>query len=87
MEHAQVKTLTSREFVHNVSAAKRTVIEGSTVIVTDRGEPTMAILPIAEYRRLTKTEKNLVEMLHMPEGDAFDMDFDLIRISAKELEA
>lgn len=87
MATQQITTLTSRDFVHNVSAAKRTVIEGATVIVTDRGKPTMAILPIAEYRRLTKTEKNLVEMLHMPEGDGFDMDFEPIRIGAKELDA
>jgi prevent-host-death family protein len=87
MGHAQVKTVTSREFVHNVSAAKRAAAEGDHVIITDRGEPTLALIPIAEYRRLTKTDKNIVELLRMPEADAVDFDFDPIRINAKEIDA
>lgn len=86
MGHAQIKHLTSREFAHNVSAAKRVVIdEGGTVIVTDRGEETMAILPIAEYRRLTKTDRSLVDLLRMPAGDADDIDIETIHIEAKDL--
>jgi prevent-host-death family protein len=87
MGHAQVKTVTSREFVHNVSAAKRVVAEGGHVIITDRGEPSLALIPIAEYRRLTKTDKNLVELLRMPEADAFDVDFEPIRINARDIDA
>lgn len=86
MGHA-IKTVTSREFVHNVSAAKRVASEGGTVIITDRGEPTLALIPIAEYRRLTKTDKNLVELLRMPEADAFDVDFEPIRINARDIDA
>jgi len=81
-----IHTVTSREFAHNVSAAKRVVIEGGTVIITDRGEATMAIIPIAEYRRLTKTDKNLVELLRMPEADAYDVDFEPIRINAMDID-
>jgi prevent-host-death family protein len=87
MGHAQIKTVTSREFVHNVSAAKRVASEGGTVIITDRGEPTLALIPIAEYRRLTKTDKNLIELLRMPEADAFDIDFEPIRINARDIDA
>ena len=87
MGRAQIKTVTSREFVHNVSAAKRVASEGGTVIITDRGEPTLALIPIAEYRRLTKTDKNLVELLRMPEADAFDVDFEPIRINARDIDA
>jgi prevent-host-death family protein len=87
MGPTQVKTVTSREFVHNVSAAKRVASEGGTVIITDRGEPTLALIPIAEYRRLTKTDKNLVELLRIPEADAFDIDFEPIRISGREIDA
>ena len=87
MAHAQIKTVTSREFVHNVSAAKRVASEGGTVIITDRGEPSLALIPIAEYRRLTKTDKNLVELLRMPEADAYDIDFEPIRINAKDIDA
>ncbi|MDM0029891.1 hypothetical protein QTI27_35635 [Variovorax sp. J31P216] len=51
----------------------------------DRGEPSLALMPIAEYRRLTKTDKNLVELLRLREADAFDLDFEPIRINAKDI--
>ncbi|MDR2874338.1 MAG: type II toxin-antitoxin system Phd/YefM family antitoxin [Methylobacillus sp.] len=70
----QIKTVTSREFVHNVSAAKRVADEGGTVIITNRGEPTLALIPIAEYQRLTKAGKNIIDALRMPEADAYDIE-------------
>jgi len=82
-----IQIVTSREFVHNVSAAKRTAAEGGTVIITDRGEPAFALLNIIEYRRLTNTEKCIAEMLLMPEADAYDFDPAPIRIGAEELDA
>ena len=87
MGQAQVKTVTSREFVHNVSAAKRLASEGGTVIITDRGEPSLALMPIAEYRRLTRTDRSLVDLLRMPEADSIDIDFEAIHIEAKEIDA
>ena len=87
MGHAQVRTVTSREFVHNVSAAKRAVVEGNTVIITDRGEPSLVLMPIADYRRLTKTDKSLIELLRMPEADAYECEIEPIRIDAKDLDA
>ncbi len=86
MGHAQIKTVTSREFVHNVSAAKRVASEGGTVIITDRGEPALALIPIAEYRRLTRTDKSLVELLHMPEADAFDFEIGPAGIQARDID-
>lgn len=87
MAQAQVKTVTSREFVHNVSAAKRAASEGGHVIITDRGEPSLVLIPIADYRRLTKTDRSLVDLLRMPEADAFELDFEAIHIGAKEIDA
>ena len=86
MGHAQIKTVTSREFVHNVSAAKRVASEGGTVIITDRGEPSLALIPIAEYRRLTKTDKSLDELLRMPEADAIEFDFEPVAIKARDID-
>ena len=63
-----ITTVTAREFVHNVSASKRVASEGGTVIITDRGEPALALIPIAEYRRLTKTDRNPVELLRQNEA-------------------
>jgi prevent-host-death family protein len=86
MGYAQVKTVTSTDFLRNVSAAKRIADAGGTVIITDRGEPSIAMIPIAEYRRLPKTRKNLLELLRMPEADAYDFDPEPIRIQAMELD-
>jgi antitoxin (DNA-binding transcriptional repressor) of toxin-antitoxin stability system len=87
MGRAHITTVTSREFAHNVSAAKRVASEGGTVIITDRGEPSLALMPIAEYRRLTRTDKNMIELLRMPEADGIDIDFEPIRIDAKDIDA
>ena len=87
MGQARVRTVTSREFVHNVSASKRAASAGDTVIITDRGEPSLALIPIAEYRRLTKTDTSLIELLRMPEADAYDFEIEPIRIEAKDLDA
>ncbi len=80
-----ITTVTAREFVHNVSASKRVASEGGTVIITDRGAPALALIPIAEYRRLTKTDRNPVELLRQNEADDFDIQ--PIRIDARELDA
>ena len=86
MGHAQVKTVTSTDFLRNVSAAKRIAHAGGTVIITDRGEPSIAMIPIAEYRRLTQTgKKNLLQLLHMPEADAYDFDPQPVRMEAADI--
>jgi len=82
-----VQTVTSREFVHNVSAAKRIAAQGSTVIITDRGAPAFALLNIAEYRRLTEPDKSMSELLALHEAADVELDFDPVRVSARELDA
>jgi hypothetical protein len=84
LQHAQIKTVTSREFLHNASVAKRLASEGGTVIITDRRKPTLALMSIAECRHLKKADGNLVELLRMPEADA--IDFELIQVDAQELD-
>lgn len=74
MAYAPVRTFTSSEFMRNIGGAKRAAAEGTHVIVTNRGEPSLVVVSIAEYRRLTTPEKNLVELLRMPEADAFEFD-------------
>jgi prevent-host-death family protein len=81
-----IQTVTSREFAHNISAARRMAASGDTVIITDRGTPTLALLPISEYRRLTKTDKNLHELLCMPEADGYDFDPEPVRIEAHDID-
>jgi prevent-host-death family protein len=65
--------LSSREFNQHVSRAKRAAGEGP-VIITDRGEPAYVLMRFDAYRRLTKGEKSIVELLALPglEGEEFD---------------
>lgn len=87
MANAQTTTLSSREFRQNPSAATRLVSEGGTVIITNRGTATMALVPINEYRKRDGGQKSMVDLLRMPEADGFDLDFEPIRIGAKDIEA
>ena len=66
-------TLTSREFVHNVSRAKRLATTGP-VFITDRGQPAFALLSIEDYQRMSEPRKNMVELLSMPEAAEFEIE-------------
>jgi len=79
MEQAQI-TITSTEFMHNVSAAKRAVVNGHTVIVTARGEPSIALVPIAKYRQMSKTEETLRTAIAIPAA-AGDFEFEPPKIT------
>ncbi|TAK78368.1 MAG: type II toxin-antitoxin system Phd/YefM family antitoxin [Gammaproteobacteria bacterium] len=68
-----IKTVTSREFNQDVSKIKRAALNGP-VFITDRGHPAHVLLTIEDYRKLTKTKENIVDLLAMP--DAADIDFE-----------
>lgn len=79
-------TVSSREFAHDIGAAKRAAAEGGTVFITDRGEPAFALLNIDEYRRMTGGSKSLVDLLALPEADELELDIEPVRIAARPLE-
>lgn len=72
------KTVSSREFNQDVSAAKRAA-EREPVIVTDRGKPAYVLMTIEEYRRLSAVDhEDFLSALSMDDNDdvAFErMDF------------
>jgi prevent-host-death family protein len=78
-------TLTSREFNQDTSGAKKAARSGP-VIVTDRGQPSHVLLSIEEYRRLTGANRNLLDLLAMPE-DAEDIDFEPARLDGSMAKA
>lgn len=68
------KTVSSREFNQDVSAAKRAA-EQEPVIVTDRGEPAYVLMTIAEYRRLSAVDhEDFLSALSMDDND--DVEFE-----------
>ena len=82
-----ITTFSSREFNQDRSRVKRAVKKGP-VFVTDRGRPSLVLLSVEEYYKLAAKEKDIVELLRMPEGTpAFDFDFEELRsISPREVD-
>ena len=69
-----ITTISSREFNHDTSGAKKATREGP-VIITDRGKPAHVLLSIEEYQKLTGVKASIVELLVMPDApDNFDTE-------------
>ena len=68
-----ITTLSSREFNHDASRAKKAARSGP-VFITDRGRPAHVLLTIEDYRRLTHSQSSIVELLAMPVDG--DIDFE-----------
>lgn len=69
-------TFTSREFNHDVTAAKRAAASGP-VVITDRGTPAHVLLTYEHYQSLRGRSRNLSAVLRM---DGADVDFDPGRV-------
>ena len=68
-----MKTISSREFNQDVSAAKRAArIE--PVFVTDRGKPSHVLLSFEAFRRLSGQTETIVDLLAMPDGAEADVE-------------
>ena len=70
-------TLSSREFNQDTSGAKK-VARSGPVFITDRGRPAHVLLTIEEYRRVTRSQTSLIDLLAML-GVA-DVDFEPPRL-------
>ncbi|OGV52087.1 MAG: prevent-host-death protein [Legionellales bacterium RIFCSPHIGHO2_12_FULL_42_9] len=68
-----ITTISSREFNHDVSRAKRAA-ESGPVFITDRGHTAHVLLSIVEYQKITDKNKNIAELLAMP--SAADIEFE-----------
>ncbi len=75
-----ITTLSSREFNHDVSRAKRAASHGP-VFITDRGHIAHVLLTIQEYQKIIEKNENIVDLLSMP-GMA-DIDFEPPRLKTK----
>ncbi|MEK6593104.1 MAG: type II toxin-antitoxin system Phd/YefM family antitoxin [Pseudomonadota bacterium] len=73
-----ITTLSSREFNQDAGRAKKAARSGP-VFITDRGRPAHVLLTIEDYRRLTRSQSSIVELLAMPVDG--DIDFEPTRLS------
>lgn len=62
-----MKTIGSREFNQDVSAAKR-LARTEPVFVTDRGRPTHVLMSIDAFRQLSGQRESIVDLLAMSDG-------------------
>ena len=76
-----ITTISSREFNHDVTKAKRAALSGP-VFITDRGHTAHVLLSIEEYKKITDQQQSIVDLLAMSE--AGDIEFDAPTIN-KEL--
>lgn len=70
------RTMTSRQFNHDPSGAKRAANAGP-VLITHRGEVSHVLLTARDYRRLSGDGRSLVELLGMTDND---VDFEPSRL-------
>lgn len=68
-----ITTLSSREFNHDASRAKKAAKDGP-VFITDRGRPAHVLLSIEEYLRLTGGAASIVELLAMPDAENIEFE-------------
>ena len=73
-------TMTSRGFNQDSGKAKKAAKAGP-VIITDRGRPEHVLLSYDDFRKLSRKNKTIGELLAMP-GIA-DLDFEFPRIMDK----
>lgn len=66
-------TITSREFNQDVGRAKKAAGKGP-VVITDRGRPAHVLLSIEEYRKISGTDKSIVDLLAEPKAAAIDFE-------------
>ncbi|WP_434136725.1 type II toxin-antitoxin system Phd/YefM family antitoxin (plasmid) [Pseudomonas luteola] len=69
-------TVSSRQFNHDTSGAKKAALKGP-VFITDRGKPAHVLLSIEEYQRLTSTQISIIDILAMPNDE--DLEFEAPR--------
>jgi len=70
-----VRTLSSRDFTRDVSAAKRAAADGP-VFITDRGRPAFALLKIDDYYRIAgHGETTLLDVMDgIPGGEGIEFE-------------
>lgn len=73
-----ITKLSSRAFNQDTSRAKRAAKKGP-VFITDRGLPSHVLLTAEEYERIIGGQKNMADLLAMPE--AAEIDFDPPRLT------
>lgn len=60
--------MSSREFNQDTGKAKRAAVEGP-VFITDRGKPSLVLMSIEEYERISGIQPHISELLAMDDSE------------------
>ena len=72
-----ITTLSSRQFNQDASKAKKAAKLGP-VIITDRGRPAHVLLTFSEYKKITRRQSKIADLLAMPGIE--DIEFEIPRL-------
>jgi prevent-host-death family protein len=68
-----ITKLSSREFNQDTSRVKRAAERGP-VFITDRRRPSHVLLTAEEYKRITGSQKSIVDLVAMPEAAQIEFE-------------
>jgi prevent-host-death family protein len=68
-----ITIISSRKFNQDAGKAKKAALDGP-VFITDRGTPAHVLLSIEEYRKLSRQNESIVDLLAMPPMEGIDVD-------------
>ena len=80
-----ITTISSREFNHDTSGAKKAAKEGP-VFITDRGRPAHVLLTMEDYLKLTGHSVSIVDLLTMPGIEDIEFDTPRARVSPRAVD-
>ena len=68
-----ITTLSSRQFNQDSSRAKKAA-EAGPVIITDRGQPAHVLLTFDAYKKITRVNTKIADLLAMPGLDEMELE-------------
>lgn len=78
-------TISSREFNHDTSGAKKAALSGP-VFITDRGRPAHVLLSIEDYQRLAGGNASIIDLLAMPGAEDIEFDPPRAKIQTRQVD-
>jgi PHD/YefM family antitoxin component YafN of YafNO toxin-antitoxin module len=75
-------TMSSRDFSHNISAAKKAALK-QAVLITDRGRPTHVLINFQDFENLTHQSSSIGEILG--NSAAAEIDFEPDKLTNDQL--
>ncbi|WP_345473247.1 type II toxin-antitoxin system Phd/YefM family antitoxin [Glutamicibacter ectropisis] len=79
------KTITSREFNQDVSAAKRAALEGP-VVITDHGRRSHVLMSAEEYDRITKADRFVGDFLWAGEEVDYELELPIRTLHERDID-